>query len=462
VKKLNLFSKTFRKHLKKGNTPLEEMAKDVGNLKGVFSFVARDLNGKIIAQEEYDNLIVNQSKSSIIRLLGQGTSPNIGAINPASFKISRMRFSNDTGTLGGDRGIASPHKLEYYDISEPSSRISTPPDYTVGVKRFGGGDFNATECRGLDGTSADINYRHDWKTSYNNASNPSTGYETALNGKVFKLKDGKRPPSAGTVVFTFYKTFSGGEEKIEEHHYNFKPANSGIESIYTKDQFSNKPFKIVNYKINGKFYHVSTPMSSGTIFSLIGDIKTTEIGTTENNNTNSRVLYDYTQGVVGWKIYVEEIQSGTVMPTDTVRASGDAPDIGNDVWSRCEVSYTIGKHNVVNLIIPKIGANKGYGKSNSIRYGSSQETDYYNILDASYQDCSDDYIDDYAVSFYINMPTNHGNGISPNKELLQYTKAYLFTENDEMFSSIMFPSPEFKKNSEKSFQVSWKIIAPVE
>lgn len=454
MKKLNLFSKIFVKNLHKGKTPLDKMAEDVGALKGVFSFTGYDMKGKIISQHTSNNLIVNQSKSAIIKLLGQGQSIYSGVINPLDYKISKIRLSNDVGS--GVRGLAGPNKLEYYNIGEASNRISYASN---GI--FGGGVYGQSICSTPTGLQDDDPDKHDFKKTLTNLQ---VDYKSAgANGKIFSIKSGTKPMSHGSMVVKLYRIVNGSEQVIEELYFNFKSGSVNTPAIYTRDPYANKPHKILNPKVNGSYYHVSTPMSANTDIAIIkGDVRQTLIST--NNVTGTKLFYDYTAGENGWKLYLDEINPSDVVPAikypNTFLASGE----GSGAWSKIEIEYTVGAFNVVNLIVPKSGFNNGFGSNESIRYEvGGASIDAYRTITPSYQDCADDFIDDYAVTFGAMIQYNEGNGINGvANSSLEYKKAFLFTENDEMFSSINFQTTEFQKNAGSAYQLSWKILAPIE
>jgi len=456
--KQSLFKKIFIKHLTKRKEPLTKFAEDIGHLKGIFSFKGTDIHtGKVISEGTFNNLVVNESKSAIIRLLGQGQSIYSGVIDPLQFRVSKMRFSNDTGI--GDPRATAQNKLEYYAISEGSNRISVASN---GI--FGGGSYGSAICAAPENPSQD-EYKHVFSNTFNNAVGLN-GYVqgSTTNGKIFDLKSGIRPPSHGSVVVKLKK----GTVTLEELWFDLKAETTEDElSIYTKDAFSNKPNRIINYKVDlgtgPKFYHITTPFSGQVTFTTSPDtlVRTTEIDSVFNY-TGSRIYYDYTSTPVGWKIYIEETAETIVPPiyTQTVIAAGNNPGPSNNVWDKIEISYTTGLQNVINLIIPKSGYNRGYGTNQLIRYGN-QDGDSYSTITPYYEDCADDYINDFSVTFTTSMSAAQGNGVNGGVNLLQYTKAFLFTENEHMFSSIVFGTSDFTKNSSNSYQVSWKILAPV-
>jgi len=483
VRKLNLFKKIFVKHLHAGVNPAI-LADDVGALHGIVGLQRHNaITGKLEFQGEYKNLIVNQSKSSIIRLLAQGQSQYKGIIDPSKFRISKMRFSNDTGipTNGAlnHRGLSAPNKLDYYNMSEISSRVSWAKMHAASGAIAGGGDFTKLCC------PADYNEEQPETNQYLAKQDiPNTGSSggwipaNVPGGKIVEVQSAfsasnplaamnVRPPSHGTLNVKFFKN----NFCIEEHFYDKKPESQVPDSaIYTKDAFNNRPHTIKNYKKDEFFYHVCMPMSESASISHNTGLteRITEITQTGPNTTGTRLFFDYTAEKQGWKLFLQEIVPGTPIPSkysmvvQTRLASGEEPNSSNHTWDRMEISYEIGKHNVVNLIIPKTGYNFGTGINSVGRYGN-QDGDAYQVLNPYYYDCPNNFVDDYAVMFTTSMGPQQGNGNGgSDKPILQYTKAFLFTENDDMFSSIQFLGDDFLKNENSTYTISWKILAPVE
>lgn len=471
--KKRIFKKIFTKHLHRGKTPLTELAQDVGKLHGIVTIHGIDMNGKTICHEQYKNIVVNQSKSAIIRLLGQNTSIYSGAIVPTDFKIDRMRFSNDTGS--GVNGLVGPHRLEYYNLAEASHRVSFSSVY--GGIYFGGGLKGQTTCSPPTNPSEE-SYKHDISKEFSNIAG-ITGYQAATNAKIFDLRSNVNPPSHASVVIKIYKDFNDGSGSQLIEQINLATDGEGGEVIYNRDAFSNYPLEIINFKITsqgGKFFHVSTPFADGVVYTdyashpTYGACRITKVEETGTNTTNTRVFYDYTSGQTGWKFLLEETQATDAdvagwsgyNPAITKVSAGDNPSSSNNVWDKIKLTYTLGQYNIVNLVIPKVGYNNGYGYTDLLRY-NNQNGDYYETVTPTYQDCGDDFIDDYAVTFTTSMNANYGNGSGgKGDDAIKYTKGFLFCKNNLMFSSIIFTQDNFVKNSNNSFQISWKILAPVE
>jgi len=469
VKRTGLFKKIFEKHLKKESTPLTSMAEDVGALKGVFSFTGYDVKtGKKVTEQRFDNMLVNESKSSIIRLLGQGRSrylPN--PIDPAMFKINKMRFSNDIGNGAGLDVNRAPrvigvNKYEYYSIAENSRRISNVID------NHPGGAYSAT--RNFLETS-DSQYRTEYTTERldrlassivsDPVGNKIIGFKTGfLNDPVSPARHPIRPPSHGSVRVRIYK----GTQLIEEVFFDNKMGTTGqdiIPAYYNKNQNDNKPYKIVNYKFttDDKFHHVSTPTNVNSVYETVGGVRTTYINGT-NNSTNSRIYYDYFTDPIGWKFYLNEIPTNSVIPGV---AQGNTVIASQTGWDKIEVIYTTGLYNIINTIIPKSGVNLGYGNNNAVRYSGQQ--DFYLISEPTednYRDSEVDFIDDYSVTFTVLMQGEDGNGqaTSAGREIM-YRKAFLHCANDQLFSSIFIPTMDFKKSAGLAYVINWRILAPV-
>ena len=475
MKKLNLFTKIFKKHLKRGKEPLHKFADDVGLLKGVFSFKGYDVNsGKLLTEGTKENLVTNESKSTIIRLLGQGESRYVpyneefdsNFIRPNQFRISKMRFSNDLGTAGelndeDAKRVLGENIHEYYSIAENSHRIARVNDNLPGGANTGSNTTKITDETILE------NYNTTPSTILTNSSENYSSFGVA--NKIFDIRtrsnvqDGGYPrsPSHGSIKVTLYKTIDGEKEKIEEIFFDKTPETDN-RIFYTKDSNRNKPHRIINYRVNGNFYHVSSPMSETTDFTDINNTRITEIKTANDdpNFTETKIFFDYASPY-GWKFFLSEIGQNINVPSaynNTIIASGES-------WDEIKLEHTTGLYNIINLIIPREGYNLGYGNTIGNRYQG--KADFYstgNVNAEDYRDAAHDYIDDYAVTFQTIMRGSQGNGRdSSSSQKINYRKAYLCTENDQIFSSMTISSDlEFKKHSGTLFAVTWRIIAPVE
>ena len=92
---MNLYKKTFWKNFSK--TPAVKLADDLDPkaLRGTFQIKEYDPStGAILAVSEKFNTLVNQSKSSLIRLISQGQSRWLGDIDPTQLKISRIKSAS--------------------------------------------------------------------------------------------------------------------------------------------------------------------------------------------------------------------------------------------------------------------------------------------------------------------------------------------------------------------------------
>ena len=109
----------------------------------------------------------------------------------------------------------------------------------------------------------------------------------------------------------------------------------------------------------------------------------------------------------------------------------------------------------------KEGYNDGEGTSELDRYQGN--TDWYPIVGTlEYRDADDDFIDDYSVTFSVNMTGPYGNGdtdVNLN-EYIRYTEAFLYNGLDEMFSVVSLPNP-FDKNEASAYYISWTILSPI-
>lgn len=469
MRRTGLFKKIFEKHLKKGIEPLEQMAEDVGSLKGIFSFKGYDVNtGKIITEQSFDNMLVNESKSSIIRLLGQGRSrylPN--AINPADFRINKMRFSNDIGNAEGSglitdkiNRVLGHNKYEYYSMAENSHRISYVND------NMPGGAYNLTSnILETNDTAFKTEYTTEQLDALSSKIISDAQGNKIIGIKTIFLSQGEthpvRPPSHGSIKAIIYKN----NQIIEEIYFDYKMGTKDEEIIptayYNKNQETNKPFKIINYQqADGKYYHVTTPTSNASTYVTEGNKRICYINDS-NNFTNTRIFYDYYTDPVGWKLYLNELPTTTAVPNsliaNTIRASFGG-------WDKIEVVYTTGLYNTVNLVIPKQGVNLGKGRSSAVRYGGNNQ-DYYLISDPTednYRDSNQDFIDDYSITFSVLMNAQDGNGqATTTGRAIKYKKAYLHTANDQLFSSILIPTSDFEKSSGVAYVINWRILAPV-
>lgn len=405
---MNIFSNIWKKHYRRGESP-NKLVEDLGPLKGKVKITQYSPgSGKIIKVTNQDNLLVNQSKSMLIRLISQGQSPYIGNIDPADMKISRMRFGNHSA------GVAN--KLNYYRYNELSSRTNTPE--TVG---YAGGKLSQTSIDGIAGI--DI-------AGGVNTAGGETGFELGVGGiKKWKIPycqevdalDGFpiNPPSHGTFQVELYN----GDTLVET--ISFIKTDESIYT-YTKIQSGNKPVEI-NSEVGGEI------------------ISTTDVGTTKTS-----LMYDY-QGTGGWKFLLEEDETA-------------------ETWTRLKFIFDVGKYNVINSIVPREGYNydftsggESYDVLNTVTNFNSRlggAVDWYQINDGiEYRDGDEDYVDDFSTTFSINMGDTLGNGEVTGADFIKYKEAFLFNGQDDMFSMISL-NTGFEKNADSAFYISWTILAP--
>jgi hypothetical protein len=414
---MNIFKKNWYKHFKKGENPTK-LADDLDKMRGIVTVRPYDVNtGQILGETVHKNTLVNQSKTNLIRLISQGQSPWItGNIDPTQLRISKMRFGN------GNDYIAN--KFYYYKLDEPSGRICHP---IVG-NTFAGGKAGATACG-----SAQVKTT----TLAKNTSN----YKDGPNGtKIFTIKSDILPPSQGTLkVELIYN--NGLTETVVETIYFYNPA--------LPDEILDKPYSRTAdgiFPIQMQCSPSNAPVSTPQVRNLSG-IATID---QENPQTNTRIFYDYTLNNNGWKLLLEEINvPGYTLPT----------------WTHIKFTYENGKYNIINSIVPKDGYNEGVGLTMANRYiYNVSGLDYYSILpNMEYRDCDSDYIDDFSVTFAVNMSGQYGNGQTDaaQNQYINYPEAFLFNERDEIFSSIKL-STGFNKNSSLAYYISWTILAPIE
>jgi hypothetical protein len=419
MKKHNLFSHIWSKAYKRGTNPTK-LADDMGGLKGYFQFKQYDpKTGLIIAESGKFNTLTNQSKSNLIRLISQGQSNWIGNVDPATLKIQKMRFGNAND-------FVLPSKLNYYNLSETSTRANNPKDAI-----FAGGKSGAISIPGASATVDTISNAF--------ASNYEIG--PTIDGQQSKIytipslqsNATKNPPSHGTLKVEFklagvlVETLSLGIENSEVY-------------IYTRSKVGIYPTLISNplgqQPINNPGATLGDTLRNGTEGFL-----ETIVDSINETLCNTRLFYDYSTNNEGWKLKVL------------------TRDQAVQYYDSIVFTYEIGKFNIINSIIPRVGYNAGSGNSELTRYQGNQ--DFYQILSGvEYADASDDFIDDYSVTFSCNMSSNCGNGETTALDNIQYTEAFLFDAVDNMFSIVYLPS-SFDKNSESAFLISWTILAPI-
>jgi hypothetical protein len=402
---MNLFKKIWTKNFLKAKEPIDKFSEDIGGLKGEFSWI-KYKDGKKIDNFTYHNDITDLSKSTVIRLLSQGTSSWNGLIDPTQYKISKMRFGN---APWNDHNSDLP--LCYYDLSESVYRDNltnpTNAEYSPAGGRYLEGS-NSTPTGVINsGSNSQISLTKQPSDFSNWGQNALIGINITSNffstpGNTIQLIE-KRPPSHKTLLIELLSV-SGSVL-----------ASLTFNSIYSRDTDGNEP--------------TSINMGSNYLFS-----------------SDHKLYYDYTASI--WKIQFK-LGSGVISNITSVR-----------------ISFKTGAYNIANSIVPKIGYNLGSGTAIN-RFPLSGGIDYYSISNLAYSDSvASSFVDDYKVTFSIPMAQSEGNGVfSGIGTPVLYTEAFLFNARDDLFSIIRFP-PEitqgiskvgFSKDSTVAYFISWTI-----
>jgi hypothetical protein len=406
---MNLFKKIWNKNFIKGKEPIDKFSEDIGGLAGEFKWIKYQ-NGVQVDTFSFHNEITSLSKSTVIRLLAQGTSSWRGTIDPTQYKISRMRFGNAPYTsnnfaYGTDLG------LYYYDLLEPVYRpnLTSSSSYSPA-----GGRFPLATPGAPAGSTGPINI--------NSASNVSSGpilastygntwtankvIPIAITSNIFgsAIVDSDRPPSHKKLLVEFLNSTGN---VIASLNFN---------TIYSRDTNGNLP--IVN---------------SGSSYL--------------NSSANAhKIYYNYPTGAdtKGYWTVQFTLGTGTVSNITSFR-----------------ITFPSGYYNMVNSVVPKTGYNFGTGVA-ATRFPLSSGIDYYSTVSAVYNNSTgSSFIDDYSATFSVTMAQNEGNGSSGLN--VYYTEAFLFNSRDDLFSIIRFPFPSdstpkgFEKNAASSYLISWTI-----
>jgi hypothetical protein len=407
---MNLFKKIWNKNFLKGKEPIDKFSEDIGGLAGEFKWI-KYRNGVPIDSFSFHNEITNLSKSTVIRLLGQGTSAWRGTIDPTQYKISRMRFGNAPYTHNSF-AYNTDLNLYYYDLTESVFR----PNLTASSSySSAGGRYTLGTPEAPTGASGPI--LSDSASSVVKTINRTTEYTNWVNGKIVPISitednfdtgvsfDQQRPPSHKTLLVEFLNS-SGNV--IASLNFN---------TVYSRDTTGN--FPIVN---SGNDNYLN------------------------NTSTNHKLYYSYPTGTETQGSWILQFMLG----------SGSVNNIIN-----IRISFKVGYYNMVNSVVPKTGYNFGTGVA-AARFPLSSGIDYYSTVSPVYNNSTvSSFIDDYSVTFSITMAQNEGNG-SANL-LVYYTEAFLFNSRDDLFSIIRFPFPSestpkgFEKNTSSSYLISWTI-----
>jgi len=426
---MNIFSNVWKKHYKRGEKPTK-LVEDLGPLRGKVGVLQYDpVSGQKLGYTEQHNLLVNQSKTNLIRLISQGQSPWIGTIDPTDLAISRMRFGNDASH-------SSPSRLNYYNFNELSSRANVPLLQAGALTTtFAGGRASQATIAGISVNRESILTADD-PSSYTLASSVSKKFiipKCQDTGGVYA-----NPPSHGTLVVKLYKRTDliNPVEIITFANEVYTRGTDGVAptSIWTLESQVPKP--------------ISTPLTRPTSATVNGAAGHMYDNLTISD-TATRLIYDYTTNSRGWKFILAENQANL------------------DEFEVIIFEFEVGKYNVINSVVPREGANifvtSGDWNTNVAQQaGRFASQDYYSIMsNPEYRDSADDFIDDFSVTFGVNMTGQYGNGetaISRN-EYIRYKEAFLFNGLDEMFSAV-YLNTSFDKNASSAYYISWTILAP--
>lgn len=419
---MNLFKKIFLKHLHKGQEPISKLVDDVGPLSGIINVKGHDIRtGKIIHNEIQDNLLVNLSKSNVIRLIGQETSPWLGAMTSSDQKITRMRFGNNDGVAAA--------ATNYYDINEPSYRENNPSLGGNVTSNFPGGkNTGSTTSKIASEALSDIDTSYAVAGNYTAGPN-STKIFTVSSGSGTSYPSDSRPPAHGSFTVKLH-TGDPTTTGVLEETIVFAATNVQ----YTRVSTGNPPSKITTVSATE---FISTPITRPDSPNYSYD----------DPITGTKLYYDYTTGSSGWKFMLEE--------TAASLAAGD-------YYNYIQQEFQKGTYNVINSIVPRDGYNSGAGTTISTRYTDNTAGDYYPILaGVEYRDSADADVDDVSVTFSASMPGSYGNGeTSGTSDSIHYEEAFLFNDNDDLFSMIALNTP-FSKDENSAFFISWTIAANV-
>jgi hypothetical protein len=407
----NLFQKIWNKNLLSGKTKLDKLSEDIGGLKGTFS-VTKFLKGNKVSTHSFNNALTDLSKSTVVRLLAQGTSPWVNTIDPMDYKISRMRFGNaEWTTPTGYWNKNADLNLHYYKPSEISNRGNFT-DYSAQYQFSpAGGRFLTTSNETNKGPilpESAANVSRLFQKSVFPDWNTGVYITFEFNSALFpSIVDLTTPPSHRSVNIKFYLP-------------NITDSVCAIEwgNIYSRD-----------------------PLGSSASSVLIGNIQYID-----PDPTTHKIYYDYSSK--SWKLQFK---------------LGASPQVTN--LSSFRVNFEIGRFNIVNSIVPQFGYNTGSGVGGQ-RYPLSSGTDFYPTVTPTYNNSEiNSAIDDYSATFNVTMGTTQGNGSAGVS--VAYTEAFLFNTKDDLFSIIRFPYPAiqgeskvgFEKNSDVAYLISWTIRA---
>lgn len=429
---MNLFKHIFWKNFHK--TPATKLVDDLDPtlLRGYVNIQQYDpYTNKIIKNYETHNTLVNQSKTTLIRLISQAQTPWYNG-DPTALKISKMRFGNNLPTENSNR-----QKLLYYKINERSYRANIP------TTNFPGGYKDKTQFEAGMDTKTIITQK-----KISNTTGNYTGDESNYI-RIYKIIDqdgiplSSNPPSHGTFKVELYKDTTLVETLYFYHPTSPTDLGPDTSTIYSRG--FNKPKLIVSeFNEASNTWIVDHPDAQKRVMGTGVWAGKYIKQVLDTDNMYTFLFYDYIEKV--WKLQIKAISGRQTSAS----------------LSTIAYSYYMGLYNVINSIVPRTSYNVGIGLDASHRYPNLTTSDYYPILPSlEYRDSDTDYVDDFSVTFSVNMSANYGNGQTlPPNEVITYHEAYLFNERDEMFSSLFLTTP-FTKNSTSAYYISWTILSPL-
>jgi hypothetical protein len=275
--KPSIFQNFFKKHLKNPGTPLKKMAEDIDPSAFEGYMTIRKVNPatkEILSTNVVKNKLTSLSKSTIIRLLAQESSPwRPATFNANQYRINKIRFGNSYDgayaitqerKFTGNPAITFPSRdivvpiysdgadlqRNYYNLYEPSIRPGAPVDnnlvgLTLAQKK--------TAYTNLQNNAPKLSFQNIAAATWNSGKielslgNSFTNF--GLNNPLAKL-DGRDdinldyPAPFPNVMVDVYNTVTG---KILQRlvFKNIKPSVAGVATTYgadyTKGSFAIKP-----------------------------------------------------------------------------------------------------------------------------------------------------------------------------------------------------------------------------
>jgi hypothetical protein len=422
----NLFKRIWNKNFVKGTDKLDKFADDVGGLKGHFSWKKLDKNNNVLKESGVHNDITNLSKSTVIRLLAQGMPKyRSQTIDPAKYKITRMRFGNASYKVGNynyggssvDNNISK--KLFYYDSTEHVFRPNQNNgigDNALNFKSAGGKSDGTTIASSITSLVKKEFYTAD--AFKNNSANYDNYLYPADKFGIINLGSVVIPIDKSLSYFSYLNSYSEEAKLYPPSHdtlkitltfFNLANNNAQTSVIFTSSELDRK---IYSRNLLGNEF----------------------LGSVSNNHiTDNKLTFTYDNSLELWKINFG--LTSTYLNQNFTNNTAT-------VLGRITIEYNIGKYNIINSIIPKTGINSG---SIQNRFTSD---DYYTLVNNVYDSSPTDFIDDYSVNFSSIMNIDQGNGQSGSSLPVIYTEAFLFNEMDDLFSSIIYTDFPIENNNQ--------------